>query len=342
MNTKRESDYLYSTDLPLRMGKTYLELDNEFESIYDSYKICRKDFLRSTSTNFHIDEKINSMIESWKSYVYTEICKRTGEVKNQIVYSASGKYFKIGHEIEGWKDLSILSKFCTYSKIPYDEIFNASMMKKLAAISSLTIILWFEIFDISPGPQFRVGANIIKPEDRQTLSDFLEGSVEKTNILTWFNANLPVPLEFGMNIGDYDCEFISGFYIFDGTPQANLSKALTGLQAYGAEINKSNIDVFKSIPGEELKVYFNINKYGVQKVALNMIRLPDENKKMGIMKLDKEFDNNLWEKFETLFGELTIKKYLILQFSADGWEIMMKREVGAEIGSKVYIDDFHG
>lgn len=91
----------------------------------------------------------------------------------------------------------------------------------------------------------------------------MEGSSEKENIITWFNANQPVPIEYGFNATDNDSEVISGFYFFDGPAYMNLSKALSAMQAYGAEINKTNIDIFRNLPGEEIKVSFHANKFGV-------------------------------------------------------------------------------
>ncbi len=325
----------------MRIGKTIFELDKEFETIIDCFKVARKDFLRSTSTNLNADEKVISMINQWKYFVYDDIAKKTGEIKSVVQYKGNGKYFKIGHEIEGWRDLEILKKFCEYASIPFDVLFYQNIKRKIENISSLTVFIYIEIYDENPSPQFHIGVNIIKPEDKVALNEFLDGSIEKGNLFTWFNANHPVPLEFGMSIGDFDSEFIIGFYIFDSSPQTNLSKALTALQAYGAQIDKHNIDTFKTIPGEELKVYFEANMYGVQRVKLVMMRNPHEADMAGLLKLDKKFDQNVWNLYESAFEPITMKKYFVLQFSSDGFEYLCKREVGSEIGSKVYVDDLN-
>lgn len=329
-------------DLHLRIGKTFSELNKEFEAILDCIRQAKRDFMGSTSCDFDPgrDDRVFNVINQWKSFVYEEICKKTGEIKNIITYSTNGKSLRISHEIEGWKDITLLKGFCDYVDIKIDESFYKICKVKLNDICCLTIIVWIEVTEGPAGSNMSVGCNILKPSDRHTLLKFLEGSVEKSNILTWFDSNGPVPLDFGMSVGELDSEIIIGFYFFDGSPQVNLSKALTGLQAYGADINSDNINLFKEIPGEEIKVYFAINKYGAQRVSLQMFKLSEKLLHNMLETLDKKYDQAVWEQYKNLFSGMTLKTYYTLEYDNDGFKIFCTREVGAEVGSKVYLDDF--
>lgn len=303
--------------------------------------MARKDFLQSTSADIdpNKEDRIFSVLNQWKNFVYEDIARKTGEIKNIITYSSSGKTFCIAHEVEGWKDVTLVKGFCDYSDIRVDESFYKICKAKLNDISCLTVVVWIQIVDTAT-TQISVGCNIIKPAEKSTLTKFLEGTVEKKNITMWFDANAPVPIEFGMMLSHEENELIAGFYFFDASPHLNLSRALTGLQAYGADINESNISIFKAIPGEELKVYFAMNKYGAQRVRLQMPKLPEQLQLEILDKLDKKYDARIWESFKNIFQGITIKTYYTLEYSSEGYTFYCTREVGSEIGSKVYLEDF--
>ena len=304
--------------------------------------MARRDFLQSTSADFDLnkEDRIFTTLNQWKSFVYEDIAKKTGEIKNIITYSSSGKSFCLAHEVEGWKDVTLIKGFCDYAEIHIDETFYKICKTKLNEISCLTVVVWIQIVESEGKPQISVGCNVIKPAEKAVLTRFLEGTVEKKNIGMWFDANSPVPIEFGMMLSQEESELMAGFYFFDSSPHLNLSKALTGLQAYGADINDSNLPIFKSIPGEELKVYFSMNKYGAQRVRLQMPKLSEQTQNDILEKLDKRSDLKAWENFKQLFQPITIKTYYSLEFSFEGYTFYCIREVGSEVGSKVYLEDF--
>jgi len=88
--------------------------------------------------------------------------------------------------------------------------------KKLDSIGSLTILISLEVIEVESGFKIGIGASIVKPSDKYELIQYLEGSSEKENIMTWFNANQPVPIEYGFHQTENDSEVVSGFYFFDG------------------------------------------------------------------------------------------------------------------------------
>lgn len=70
-----------------------------------------------------------------------------------------------------------------------DNIFLDIVNKKLDNIGSLTILVSLDITESESGFKLSIGASIIKPSDKYELVSYLEGSSEKENIMTWFNAN---------------------------------------------------------------------------------------------------------------------------------------------------------
>jgi hypothetical protein len=328
--------------MALRIGKTTQHLNKEFDAIVDSIKNARKDLLKSNliPSDPAMTEKFFSSISKWKHHVYEEVCKKTGEIKNIVRYSSSGKKFTIAHEIDGWKELSLLRDFCQHVGIKGKELEFKIYEEKLALISSLTIIIWIELHDIGSSYSINIGCNISKPEEKRTLRRFLEGSCERENIITWFNANSPVPVEFGFSVGEGDSEVITGFYFFDGPAYMNLSKSLSAFQAYGADISPELLNVFKNIPGEELKVFFLANKDGVQKVQLFMFKLPEELEKEIIGKFEKNVGASPYWKFKSGFHQITLKSFYLLEFSCEGFTLSCCQEVGDEISSSVYMDEY--
>jgi len=49
----------------------------------------------------------------------------------------------------------------------------------------------------------------------------------------------------------------------------------------------------------------------------------------------------MWDKLQHSFEASTINERYILEFSHLGFSIHCRREVGAEIGSKVFLEDYY-
>jgi len=327
-------------ELQLRIGKTFTDLNREYETIMEGLRLTRRDYLNSTATNLDSmkEERLFTVLNQWKSFVYEDICRKTGEIKNIVTYNSSGKYFCLAHEIDGWSDIRILKDFCEFIEIEYDDNFFKKFKARLEAISTLTIMIWIEITDTDNKFNIDVGCSISKPEDKRTLRKYLDGTVEKDNILTWFNANTPVPQDFGFTVGESDSHVLTGFYFFEGPPYMNLSKSLSAFQAYGADINKI-LDVLRNIPGEELKVSFLANQDGVQRVRLLMFKLPQDLENEILEYIDKAYEKSAWNQFKASFGGITLRTYYILEFTCDGFSLYCSNEVGQEIGANAYFED---
>jgi hypothetical protein len=327
-------------DLQFRIGKMFTELSHEYDSIISTFRRARRDLLNSTSSQIDStrEDRFYAYLNQWKSFVYEAICRKTGEVKNHISYSADGRVISISHEVDGWKDIDILKGFCDYAEINYEPKFFAQYKKRIENISSLTVIVFIEISDFSPHLGVRVGCNISKPTDKRTLRQFLQDSCELENITSWYTTNQPVPILFGFSIGNLDHEFTVGFYFFDGPANFNLAKSVTAFQAYGAEISGPNFDVLKLVPCDELKIFMTSNMEGVQKVRLMMNKLSEETEKKLLEKFDKKYDGFTMKLFKNAFMEIAGKTNHMLEYSSNGFQVIVYHEIGDEINNNAYFE----
>jgi hypothetical protein len=56
--------------------------------------------------------------------------------------------------------------------------------------------------------------------------------------------------------------------------------------------------------------------------------------------LDKKYNQKMWEGMNTVFEPITMKTHYFLEFSHIGFSIHCRREVGNEVGSKAYLEEF--
>lgn len=326
-------------DLQLRYGKTIEELHLEYEAIVNSYKSGRKSILGSTQEGAKlIESKVTNLLNTWKYCVYDEICRKSGEIKNLISYNTSGKIFRVIHEIDGWKEIELLKNFCTQSKLLIDKTFFNSLSTKLNAIGSLTVQVWIEFNTTGSELAVMIGFNLVKPSDKELVESFLEHSVERNNVITWFDANTPVPIEYGFGIGENANEMLIGFYFFDGSLNINLGRSLTAFQAYGANLSKEFVEVLKGFSSEEYKVHFMISPEGVQKVRMLINKISDNAKAKMIEHITGRGGQQEWDELNKAFASLKIKDMYFLEYTNEGFGIHTIIEVGGEITSRVYID----
>ena len=256
-----------------------------------------------------------------------------------VTFNCSGKSFKLIHEVDGWKEIHILKRFCDSVELQIDYSFFEESRRKLESIGSLTVQIWIEVLEPLSNFSVSVGFDLTKPSDKKLLEKFLNNSIEKKNILTWFDANTPVPIEYGLAVGDNGNELLTGFYFFDGPLNVNLGRSLTAFQAYGADINQQLIEIFKSIPSEEYKVAFVLSPEGVQKVKMFIMKLPDNVEVSLLKQMSHKLNLKAWKGLKKAFGVMTIKTMYSLEYNNDGFQLSCICEVGGEITSRVYIED---
>jgi len=330
-------------NLQFRYGKTYEELHYEYDSVLQCLQTFLKDLLVASNVNqktgYTFEESMFALLNEWKVVIYDNICRKTGEVKNFVSFNALGKSFKLLHEVDSWKEIELLKTFCENTGIAIDNLFFEESKRKLDTIGSLTVQIWIELSDCFAELETTVGFNLTKPSDKKLIEKFLAYSVEKNNILTWFDANNPVPIEYGFGVGEGGNELLIGFYFFDGPLNINLGRSLTAFQAYGADINQQLVEIFKMIPSEEYKVSFVISSQGVQKVRMLINKLNDDVEKKMLGAFSSTTDLQNWNYLKKAFEPMTIKHTYILDYSNEGFQLYCVNEVGGEITSRIYIED---
>ena len=305
----------------------------------NSYKAARKNIFGSTQENSKlVESKLTNTFNTWKNCVYDEVCRKTGEVKNLVSYNTTGKIFRVIHEIDGWKEISLLKTFCTQSKLTIDNNFFQEVSSKLNAIGSLTVQVWIEFINNNSDLTIMIGFNLVKPSDKNLLDEFLEDSVERTNIMTWFDANTPVPIEYGFGVNEMGTEVLVGFYFFDGTLNINLGRSLTAFQAYGANLSKEFVEVLKGFSSEEYKVHFLISPDGVQKVRMLIYKMSEDIKKQMLEQIHEKETAYGWDELNKAFASMKMKDMYFLEYTNEGFGLHSIIEVGGEITSRIYID----
>ena len=295
-------------------------------------------------------DDIISSLTRWRTEVYLPICRKTVEITNFLGYNFELNELSVTHEITGWNDMVLLLNFCAENNLKLDSYFVNTCHKKMFNLASLTLQLTFQILIEEDGSKadYCVFLQVCKPFNNQLMQQLLADNCEKSNINMWYDSNLPMGNDFGysFNTKQDTREMLVGFYIMDGPARANLKKALSAYQSYGAEFSDQQVEILKKIPCEELRVHFYVNENGVAKVRMLLYNIKDKilgelvhsfpQKDLTPDKLTQFI--TLVQSEDSLIEKTNNQVAYFLDFSVDGFKLGSQVLIGEQSGSFVHFE----
>lgn len=333
----------------INIGKSPEQLQSEYIALERGLKSV----LRIPKISDSTIQDINRKLARWHSLVYLPICKKTSEIKSSFAYGFSLSDFSISHEVTAWNNLDLLTNFCDQMQLAYDQEFLEECKKKIKGLAALSITISLEIHLTEAtidakriNAEYCVSVRVSKPFSSGTISKLLQANVERDNLIMWHDAHQLMCSDFGFYLSSKENirEMQIGCYIFGGLGKANLQRALSAFQSYGAELKQTQLDLFSCVPSEEFKILFLINENGVTKIrmmlkgvkesVLQLILEAFPQKNCDVKKINSQLAFLSKENLIEDHGATTH----YIEFSADGFKVECETRVGEEHGSMIYLD----